>query len=236
MSTLSHSILPVTDADLGIIGDLVHSCKLELTINRLLFYNWPNDDAQKPQYAAAVQRGFNNPSAECYKAVDDESGEILGYVIFTRNRPTGTEQSKEEEQDVPRGVKPEVLSAVNNAAAEIWNDTPNTDHFSMKERSWAPIVGSGGFANWAIELVYLCVRVSNRRRGIASQLVRQCSDKAKAEGVPIVVMAEPAAYEFYSQLGFRETKHVDIDLRQWAPPNTGFGNFRLYGMIWSPED
>jgi hypothetical protein len=63
--------------------------------------------------------------------------------------------------------------------------------------------------------------------------MRTCFDKAKAEGVPLAICSEPEAYEFYRKQGLRDTKHVDIDLSKWAPAYSGFGVFRLSGMIWS---
>jgi hypothetical protein len=60
-----------------------------------------------------------------------------------------------------------------------------------------------------------------------------CFDRAKAEGVPLALCSEPAAYDFFVKLGFRDTRHVDIDLSKWAPAYSGFGMFRLAGMIWS---
>jgi hypothetical protein len=61
-----------------------------------------------------------------------------------------------------------------------------------------------------------------------------CFDKAKEEKLPLVVCSEPAANDFFASLGFKETEHADIDLAQFAPKYSGFGMFRLTGMIWEP--
>lgn len=58
-------------------------------------------------------------------------------------------------------------------------------------------------------------------------------DKAKAEGLPLVAKVEPGAYTFFVKHGFKDTKYGDIDLSTYAPAYTGFGLFRLAGMIVS---
>ncbi len=88
--------------------------------------------------------------------------------------------------------------------------------------------------NREAELTYTVVKFTHRHLGIGSRLVQICFDRAKAEELPIVVSSEPAAYDFFIKLGFRETKHVDMDLSKWASRYSGFGVFRPAGMIWSP--
>lgn len=80
----------------------------------------------------------------------------------------------------------------------------------------------------------MCVKPSFQRNGIGSKLVQLGSHRARAEGIPLVVCAEAPAYEFFVKLGFQDTRHCDIDLRKYAPANSGFGVFRLSGMIWRP--
>ncbi|KIW23557.1 uncharacterized protein PV07_11746 [Cladophialophora immunda] len=223
MAYQKQSISPVSSSDLPFLSDLVHTCKLALPINRLLFKDWPNDAAQKPLYAAAVESAFKGESVDCLKSVDQQPGDILGYLALTRKRPhTGSTETQppsgkgigsEKQQDIPEFFNSEVLSAVSNAVSEIAKGTEGFDHF---------------------ELSYICVKPSARRHGIGSQLVNVCLERARTEGIPLVVCSEPAAHEFFLNLGFRDTTHVDIDLTKWAPTHSGFGNFRLSGMFWTP--
>jgi predicted N-acetyltransferase YhbS len=80
----------------------------------------------------------------------------------------------------------------------------------------------------------MCVEPSYQRQGVGSSLLQLGFDRARAEGLPLVVTAEAPAYGFFDTLGFKETRHVDIDLRKYAPPYSGFGIFRLTGMVWKP--
>lgn len=58
-----------------------------------------------------------------------------------------------------------------------------------------------------------------------------CLDKAKEEGLPLVVYSEPQLYRFFLKMGFQDFDHADMDLRQWAEEFEGFGVFRLSGMV-----
>ena len=64
---------------------------------------------------------------------------------------------------------------------------------------------------------------SSRNLGIGSQLIQLAIDKAKAAGLPLAVAAEPQAYNFFLKQGFQETRHFDVDLKQWAPAQSGWG-------------
>lgn len=72
MSVPNHSIVPVTAQDLPTMAKLLCDSKLQLTINRLLFKDWPNEAAQVPNYTRAVEGSFKDPSVESFKVVDDK--------------------------------------------------------------------------------------------------------------------------------------------------------------------
>jgi len=61
--------------------------------------------------------------------------------------------------------------------------------------------------------------------------VKLAIEKAEKERIPLSAGVEPEAHEFFLSQGFEDAKHVDIDLRQWAAQNSGFGVFRFYGMV-----
>ncbi|KAM5360142.1 hypothetical protein ACJZ2D_013957 [Fusarium nematophilum] len=211
------SILPISSSDLPTLAEFIHSSKLRLAINRLLFHDWPNDASQKPIYSQAVESAFNNPAVHCLKAVDQRSKDIIGYLVLTRKQPE--EGSSPEEQstggeDAPDGMNPDVFSTVVQAAKEISQETDKLDR---------------------LELTYIYVNSSHRRQGIGSLLMQEACSRAEAEGVTLSVCSEPAAYEFFKKRGFQDTRHVDIDLCKWAPPYSGFGLFRLSGMVWTRE-
>lgn len=133
MST-SYSIHSVASTDLPALGELLHTAKLALPINRLLWKDWPNDAAQKPQYAQALESGFKEPSIENFKAIDNASGETVGYLGLARKQPVKQEESVQNSNpstppNLPDGVDTEVCTAVMKAVAEIAEDTEGMDCF-----------------------------------------------------------------------------------------------------------
>lgn len=84
------------------------------------------------------------------------------------------------------------------------------------------------------DLVYICVEPRFQRHGVGAKLVQLGFDRARAENIPFALCAEAPAHEFYVKLGFKETQRADIDLSKYAPAYSGFGIFRLTGMVWYP--
>ena len=136
MPAPTFSVVPVTKSDLPAIAHLVHLCKLALPINRLLFKNWPNDAVQKPLYAGAVKSSFDDEAIRCWKGVNDETGELVGYIATTRKRPQNTEAQDHDVEGteiptVPNGLNAEVMAAVSAATSQIACSMSEVDHFGM---------------------------------------------------------------------------------------------------------
>ncbi|RDW66944.1 hypothetical protein BP5796_09693 [Coleophoma crateriformis] len=231
----SYSIVPISAEDLPTLAAFVYTSKQQLTINRVLWKDWPNEAAQRANYTNAVEGAFKDPLSETFKVVDDESGEILGHVVLSRKIPVGDVKNTDkddkgegsEDEKVPKGLDPEVAGAVEEAVKEIDKEFQGANRFGLYIRHATSKIS----ANQLIEVTHLFVAMPHRKRGIGSQLVRLCIDKAQAEKVPLVVFSEPEVHGFFLGLVFEDTKHVDIDLRKWAPKYCGFGMFRIWGMV-----
>jgi hypothetical protein len=124
MASPEYSIVPVLEADLPFLANLTHAAKLSLSINRLIFENWPNEVLQKEMYSNAVLRGYSEPSLECFKAVDANSNEIIGYFVLARKQPVeedlidnGNEASRQATPDgLNRGLYGELITATTKIA------------------------------------------------------------------------------------------------------------------------
>ncbi|KAE8371403.1 acyl-CoA N-acyltransferase [Aspergillus bertholletiae] len=215
MASPSYTIRPVELPDIPALGELLYTSKLALTINRLLFKDWPNEAAQRQNYLGAL-KGIEVDSPESRTVVDNVSGKVIGHLALNRRRPVETpEQPRGEatKRDLPDFFTPEVVTAVLEAVAEISQEVKTIDHY---------------------EITYIVVNPEYRHCGIGKDLMDYVLNKARSTGVPVTVSAEPQIYEFFKQYGFQDTKHVDFDLAQWAAPHSGFGLFRLAGLIWYP--
>lgn len=128
-----YHILPVESADLATLAEFVYESKLSLTINRLVYKDWPNEVAQRHQYTLAVEGGFNNPNIESLKAVD-ASGEIVGYLALTRIHPKTTEEPADknkwsQQQSATDVFDQDVLKAVIQGVAAVAEGTQTLDRY-----------------------------------------------------------------------------------------------------------
>lgn len=85
-----------------------------------------------------------------------------------------------------------------------------------------------------IDINHIFVKEPYRLRGIGTQLMHQLIEKSEETKIPIFIKTEPEAYKFLLRMGFKDTKHVDEDLSKWSEEYTGYGIFRLSGMIRIP--
>jgi GNAT superfamily N-acetyltransferase len=221
MSTNASSIHPVTSEDLPTLIQFLHESKLALTINRLLWKDWPNDICQRPQYINAIESSFKSESCEVFKAVD-ESGAIVGHLVLTLRQPATSEVKAAVEKGdgkpkIPNGINEVVLAEVAKFAAEV-ETLKDVEHLG----DFFPPTYLGRFAKFCIELTHIFVKHSHRRRGIGSQFVKLATEKAEKAGIPLSLGSEPQAHEFFLAQGFKDTKHVDISfpalLRWWDRP------------------
>jgi hypothetical protein len=137
MSTNKYSIQPVTSPDnLPTLIQFLHESKLSLTINRLLWKDWPNDICQRPQYINAIESSFKSESSEIFKAVD-ETGTIIGHLVLTHRKPATSEAKVSVEEGdgrpkIPNGINEEVLNVVMTFAEEV-ETLKDVEHFGEFE-------------------------------------------------------------------------------------------------------
>jgi hypothetical protein len=133
----SYTLTPFTPSHIPQTSELLFTSKLGLTINRLLFKNWPNEEVQRRNYTAVLE-SLPRSGVEALSVLDEQSGEVLGHLSLTRRRAVeikSKEEKKEEEekggdgkQEVPDFFNPEVLSAVQAAVAELSSGLEGVDH------------------------------------------------------------------------------------------------------------
>jgi GNAT superfamily N-acetyltransferase len=232
MSSNNYSILPIVKSDLDTLAQFVQESKLGLTINRLLWKDWPDEATQLAHYTTAIQANWDDPDAERFKVVDKESGLTVGHLVLTRQRPKPKEDEPatregEQKPNVPKGMNVEVFLAVMAAMGEVASGG-DVDHlskyFHSGQNAANPLTGSSA-------LTHVYIKPAHRGKGLREQLVHIAIDKAESAGIPLYLTSEPEGHDLYLKLGFKDTKHADIDLTRWAPSYSGFGLFRLWAMV-----
>lgn len=74
-------------------GGIPYRSKLTLTINRLLFKNWPNEAIRLQNYASTVE-GMETSTADSLSGIDSDSGEVIGPLALTQRKPASADESK----------------------------------------------------------------------------------------------------------------------------------------------
>lgn len=85
------SILPLSKADIPTLAQFLQESKLGLSINSLLFKEWPNYDAQRENYTDSVRAIFDNPFIERFKVGDNKSRLTVDHLILSLRKPRGFE-------------------------------------------------------------------------------------------------------------------------------------------------
>ncbi|KAL2830968.1 hypothetical protein BJY01DRAFT_254466 [Aspergillus pseudoustus] len=222
-SSTSYKLILFDPAHITETAELLYISKLGLTINRLLFKDWPNEAMQRKNYTSVIE---NLPGSEFegITAVDEVSGEVLAHLAIRRKTPVANNDEEEKGKggaaaaapaapEIPEFFNAEVFSAVRAAVSELSQGLEEVDH---------------------LELTYIVVKPAHRGRGIGKALMEFVFERAKALGIPIAVSAEPQLYEYFKKRAFTDRHHVDFELAKWAPPYSGFGTFRLAGLMWYP--
>jgi hypothetical protein len=123
-SSPSYTLTPFSPTHIPQTSELLFTSKLGLTINRLLFKNWPNEAVQRRNYSSVLE-SLPRSGVEALSVLDEDSGEVLGHLCITRKRAVEKKEENKgeekavEEQEVPDFFNPEVLSAVQAAVSEL---------------------------------------------------------------------------------------------------------------------
>jgi RimJ/RimL family protein N-acetyltransferase len=128
----NYSIQPIVKSDLETLTQFVQDSKLGLTINRLLWKDWPDEATQLAHYTKAIRGNWEDSDAERFKVVDNESGLMVGHLVLTRERPKEKKEATNKEVEklkTPKGMNAEVLAAVMAAMAEVASEE-DVDHIS----------------------------------------------------------------------------------------------------------
>ncbi|KAI1387598.1 uncharacterized protein F4822DRAFT_288148 [Hypoxylon trugodes] len=234
MSIPNHTILAATEADIPILTGFLQDSKLHLAINRFLFRDWPAEAAQCANYRSAVEFGVKNPQTTSLKVVNDASGKIVAHMYLRRmsdnenpDTPSESDESDSEKDEQSQNVDDKQDEDKNQDQSQIPDIFVPEVYEKVVEamNQIEPEITGDHY-----ELTHIYVDPASRRQGIGTQLIQVCHDRAQAEKLPLTICVEPNHHDFFVKQGFKDEKYVDIDLRQWAAENSGYGNFRISRM------
>lgn len=138
MSSDKYTIRPFEAGDIAETGELLFTQKLGLTINRLLFKNWPNEEVQRKNYTTTLAN-LDPDTMESLTVVENASGDIVGHLSMSRKKPAPKADENSgngNEGEVPDHFNADVLATVMNVAGELDAVMKDTDHIGELYQHW----------------------------------------------------------------------------------------------------
>lgn len=164
-------------------------------------------------------------SLELTKAVDDATGEILGFVCWgmSLDKPNTDSAKSEESIATERGhgaaeanvEKPKLVVS----ADDILKPDSSLDPLEQLEEFTSSHLAAfqGRFKGTrCMYVITITVHPKYQGRGVGPALIKQGTDRADSEGVPCWVHSSEAGVHTYQKCGFEEDNALEIDLDSWA--------------------
>lgn len=180
-------------------------------------------------------------SLELTKAVDDATGEILGFVCWgmsldkdvSNKEPSNPIIEGKSETDMEANVgKPNMVVS----ADDVPHLDPNLDPLEQLEEFTSAHLAAfqGRFKSTrCMYVITLTVHPKYQGRGVGPALIKQGTNGADAEGALCWVHSSEAGVRAYQKCGFEEDDTLEINLDSWAQkmgirPPTGDGKWGTY--------
>lgn len=242
----SFSLHPATSADIPALAE-ISGLSFEKDRHTQLKAAHPT---QPYNHAAGMVGGFEywlslpKGKAELVKAVDNETGHIIGFVCWGSRLDQPQQQQQPPQQTASSVKKPEVVVGSDHVKA----DAPDLDALAqLKEltsdhlaRYMEKVMPPG---TRAMYIISIAVRPDQHGHGVGSALVRHGTDRADAEGVFCWVHASEDGAGVFRKCGFEVDETLQIDLDHWAgqmdikPPggDEKWGTYTFRYMIRQPR-
>lgn len=215
----SFSLQPATSADIPALAE-ISGLSFENDRHTQLKAAHPT---RPYDHAAGMAGGFEywlslpKGQIELTKAVDDETGQILGFVCwgFRLEKP----QQQPQQQTASSAGQEESIST--STSSDEKTDAPDLDALARLEE-----LTSDHLAQYqekvmppgtrAMYIACISVRPDQHGRGVGSALVRRGTERADAEGVFCWVHASEDGARVFRRCGFEVDDTLEVDLDHWA--------------------
>lgn len=232
-----------TSEDIPTLTDFLVKSKRHLVFNRFLYKNWPNEEQLYANCKATVSNGIYYPEMNSLKVVNTTTNKTVAYLLVARvvkpeylTPADARNEKRRERRDAQERNKRAgvinfaVVDTMLEAIRRLGN--PEGDHLGKYlEPLHVTRLRETVSNHFQTEIKHIYVEPSSRKLGIGTALLRECLDRAVWEGLRLTVNAEPNHHEWFLRRGFIDVVVSDVDLRQFAPEHSGYGQFRISKMI-----
>lgn len=233
MSTPPLTIVPATMDDLSDLVRLHTTCYVTDPFTAILFKDWPSTRTLTMLVNHRITGSLQDHDAVLFKAIDDSSGELVGFVTLTTSLGgDGRVDKVVEGIQLPETVAKDVL--VKNVlkmqeGQEALHGLKFLGIYTFVRRK------EKSYSLTSIALTSLCVDPQYQRQGIGNKLIERCIEVSNDENIPIYLNASPAASSLYLRSGFEQVRYFDIDLGAYGKKYRGYGIYRNYAMLRKPD-
>ncbi|OKL59616.1 hypothetical protein UA08_05446 [Talaromyces atroroseus] len=250
MSAAQYSILLASPTEASILGKISGDSFLTDRHTQMKGLG-KNPYKLENSMAAAVARQALSPSIVVLKAVDNETGEIAGWVSWIFRGFTVEEtveirdavpyvdttlKSLEQSNDkpIPKGQIRKDRDAVEDDPIKELEKLTDEDLKSWMSKLMADDTR-------CMYISSLCVAPKWQSKGVGSALLRWGTKTADTAGVFIWVHSSENAWHLYAKYGFKVIGTLDVDLDQYAPapaPDNGgkWGHYVFWYMRREPSE
>ncbi|KAJ5360750.1 hypothetical protein N7517_009941 [Penicillium concentricum] len=190
----------------------------------------------------SIPQQIASPNTIILKLIDEESGEIAGWISWGFRGFSHTEIS-EMQPNIATTSKPHTLQPCKADKAEEKDNTPPEEigRASVEDDPIKQLEALTGadLKNWMDRLMpdgIRCMFVSSlsvapkwQSRGFGSALLKWGIEKADKANVFIWVHSSEGAWQMYQKSGFEVIGTLDVDLDQYAPTPLSSGDNRTWG-------
>jgi GNAT superfamily N-acetyltransferase len=227
MTTAQFSIQLASPAEIPIFGKISSDSFLNDRHTQMKGLGKDPYDLEKSMTAYLSQQAVS-PRTVLLKAVDNETGDIAGWVLWGF-RGFAVEETAQIRDAVPYAATQFTSSTpaqtTNKTAPKTQTkkvDIDNNDPIKQLEK-----MTDADMKSWMMKLMpdgtkcmyvsSLCVAPKWQSKGVGSTLLQWGKKTADAAGVFIWVHSSADAWEMYTKYGFKIIGTLDVDLDQYAP-------------------
>jgi GNAT superfamily N-acetyltransferase len=222
------SLHPATISDAAVLAQISDASFSTDSHTRLkALYKGPDDFRNGMN--EAISSWTTNPKCSVVKAVDDESGEILGWICWAKR---GFEDDKTQEPSQESQAE-EVAAAEAETAESKAQDHESGQHSeevaALEERPLVDQLGdltNASMEEWQARLmppgtkcmfiVAISVLPAHQGRGVGSALIRWGTAQADQESVFCWVHSSHGGWKAFAKQGFVEVGKLVVDLDDFA--------------------
>ena len=161
---------------------------------------------------------IKNPRCDLLKAVDNNSGEIMGWACWARRGYVVEEKPAQQDSDDDEDIVEEqteespISTVLSPEAAESIGRLESLTSDDM-EKWQAVLMPEGAKARYVIAIN---ISPSYQSRGVGSALLKWGTSKADEDGVFCWVHASEAGQNAFEKAGFKEIGKLQVNLDEYA--------------------